>query len=58
MMNTQWAGGDAGAPGSPQQNHSMRIEVNDSLPSLIQVRNIAKTYTRGSEVIPVPRTAA
>jgi putative ABC transport system ATP-binding protein len=31
----------------------MRIEVNDALSSLIQVRDVAKTYTRGSEQIHV-----
>jgi putative ABC transport system ATP-binding protein len=31
----------------------MRIEVNDAVASLIRVRNLAKTYTRGSEQIHV-----
>ncbi|MBX7186693.1 MAG: ABC transporter ATP-binding protein, partial [Vicinamibacteria bacterium] len=31
----------------------MRIEVNDASSSLIRVRNLAKTYTRGSEQIHV-----
>jgi putative ABC transport system ATP-binding protein len=31
----------------------MRIEVNDAASSLIRVRNLAKTYTRGSEQIHV-----
>ena len=31
----------------------MRVGATDSKNSLIQVRNVAKTYTRGSEVIHV-----